>query len=138
MKKESSTSSEGKTKVGKTKRGRPKRNPAEGWPRRPLSAYNIFFKDYRQKILGAETFDQPIDEEAEKSLKPHSRRKRRKKHGKISFSGLAKSVGLMWKELSPETMAYYERQAKESRDAYQKEIKVFLEKRNGSDQNESH
>jgi len=117
-------------KVGKSKRGRPKRNPAEGWPKRPLSAYNIFFKDYRQKLLGSEVYERPVDDESEKDLKPYSRRKRRKKHGKISFSGLAKSVGLMWKELSPEVMAHYERKADVRREAYQKEIKDFLEKRN--------
>lgn len=126
-------------KLGKNKRGRPKRNPAEGWPKRPLSAYNIFFKECREKIVGEDNLDPPTDSEQKEdpNLKPHSRRKRRKKHGKISFGGLAKSVGSMWKELSPEALAYYERKAEESREAYRKEIKLFLEKRNAAKKEDS-
>jgi len=120
-------------KMGKNKRGRPKRNPAEGWPKRPLSAYNIFFKECREKIVGADKGEEDEKEEGNNDpTKPSSRRKRRKKHGKISFGGLAKSVGKMWKELSADQMTYYEQKAEQSREAYRKEIKVFLEERNKS------
>jgi len=117
-----------RSKITVNKRGRPKRDPREGWPKRPLSAYNIFFKDIRQEIVGSEE-DTPIFDCFGHCLKPHSRRRRRKKHGKISFGGLAKAVGAMWKQLSPEKVAYYNGKAEESREAYRKEIQLFLQKR---------
>ena len=118
-------------KINGNKRGRPKRDPREGWPKRPLSAYNIFFKDIRQEIVGSEE-DTPMYDSVGNSLKPHSRRRRRKKHGKISFGGLAKAVGAMWKKLPAEKVAFYEARAEESREAYRKEIQLFLQKRSAA------
>lgn len=123
----------------KNKRGRPKRNPAEGWPKRPLSAYNIFFKEYREKIVGSDNESSDIDDDdTPDMLKPFNRRRRRKKHGKISFGQLAKSVGQMWKELSPETLAYYEKKAIKSREEYRKKIKAFLQKKNATVKSQTH
>lgn len=118
-------------KINGNKRGRPKRDPREGWPKRPLSAYNIFFKDIRQEIVGSEE-DTPMYDSFGNSLKPHSRRRRRKKHGKISFGGLAKAVGAMWKKLPADKVAFYEARAEESREAYRKEIQLFLQKRSAA------
>lgn len=61
-------------------------------PKRPLSAYNIFFKEERARIL----------EEVVQSRVPN---------GKIGFQNLAKMIGKRWQELDPESMQSYKEKA---------------------------
>lgn len=62
-------------------------------PGRPLSAYNLFFKDERRRILD--------------SLPPSREKRSRNAHGKIGFQELAKIIGKRWKEADHETRATY-------------------------------
>ena len=114
------------------KRGRPKRDPSEGWPKRPLSAYNIFFKEYRNRLIGHEIKDEETSDR-NRSKKAYSRmkqpRKRRKKHGLITFANLAKSVGTKWKEMSDNEKVFYREIAKRNAEEYARELKAFLKQR---------
>lgn len=65
-------------------------------PKRPLTAYNIFFKDKRQEIL------------------------RRGSSG--GFAALARNIAGMWKLVSPETKAQYLSRAAEDKQRYQREM----------------
>jgi len=124
-----------KKRVKKTqtkKRGRPKRDPNEGWPKRPLSAYNIFFKEYRNKLIGHDIKDVESSDQLQ-SKKGYNRmkqpRKRRKKHGLITFADLAKSVGTKWKEMNELEKSVYKETAKINAEEYARVLKVFLKKR---------
>ena len=114
------------------KRGRPKRDPNEGWPKRPLSAYNIFFKEYRNKLIGHEIKDVRSSQHL-RTKRGYSRmrqpRKRRKKHGLITFADLAKSVGTKWKEMGECEKSFYKDIAKRNADEYSKVLGAFLKKR---------
>ena len=55
-------------------------------PKRPLSAYNLFFQDERQKLL------------AELPVRPEGVPLRRG-HGKIGFSAMAKTIAARWKAI---------------------------------------
>eukprot|EP00977_Amphora_coffeiformis_P020303 scaffold8050_cov180-Amphora_coffeaeformis.AAC.10 len=81
-------------------------------PKRPLSAYNMFFRDQREILL--------------KSL-PISRRQEdiRRGHGKISFQDLAKVVGAKWRDVDPEEKSTYEKIAEEGRKKYRERMKEW-------------
>ena len=78
-------------------------------PKRPLSAYNLFFKHEREKIL-AET---PVRSEG----------KPRRSHGKIGFGCLARTIADKWKNIDDETRDYFEDLAAEDKARYKQEKK---------------
>lgn len=119
-----------------------KKKPAD-MPRRPLSAYNLFFSEERERILkeidggddaGEEGKEETVVKEEEKAaattseggdeakpkalLRPlipnqKKRRPHRKTHGKISFQKLARMVGERWKALPDDRRKYYQELAQE-------------------------
>lgn len=107
-----SSTNEAKLKIARKK---PKNKP-----KRPLSAYNFFFKEGRQKILSE------IPEEDGKisySVSGKKQRKRKKNpHGKIGFENLAKVIGQRWQYLSPEQVAFYKDQAKNDMLRYREQM----------------
>ncbi|KAL3942430.1 MAG: hypothetical protein SGARI_000269 [Bacillariaceae sp.] len=96
---------------------RPWRKPKD-MPKRPLSAYNLFFADERKKLLAAraeETADFTnitknifsISAPAPSPDAPSSGKK-------LGFAGLARTVAARWKTLDDEARSGYEKQASSS------------------------
>jgi hypothetical protein len=130
-----------------------KKKPAD-MPRRPLSAYNLFFSEERERILKeiegkekgeTEEGDEEKEKEAEKTedekpkalLRPlipsqKKRRPHRKTHGKISFQELARMVGDRWKNLPEEERKYYQDLAKEDMQRQKQAMEEYYAKQNAS------
>lgn len=73
-------------------------------PKRPLSAYNLFFRDQREFLL---------------DVLPQ--RKRNRGHGKITFQDMGRIIGQRWKEIDVAEKARYEAQAAVGRAVYVKQ-----------------
>jgi hypothetical protein len=105
---------------GKAKR---KKRKAVNLPKRPLSAYNIFFKDEREKIL-SEIPDRKMARE------DHNERYGRKcRHGKISFECLAKEIGQRWQSLEPRRIEHYKALASKDMMRYKNDKEKCQERR---------
>lgn len=102
-------------------------------PKRPLSAYNIFFKEERARIL-SEIPGETTAEEGEESNKDAAAaegggsKRKKSPHGKIGFESLAKAIGQRWKSLEPEKAEYYKEKAAEDMARYKEQMEVFLAK----------
>jgi hypothetical protein len=131
------------------KRKKPRKKPT-GMPRRPLSAYNIFFSAERVRILESLDPDTiaaaPIPDYASKVkgrpdspelpeamvrplvLSDADKRPHRKLHGKIGFRELAKLVGQRWKQLTPERKKYYQDLAKQDLFRHKRAMEEYYKK----------
>jgi HMG (high mobility group) box len=105
-------------------KARKMRKKPKDQPKRPLSAYNIFFKEERQRILD-EIPEQSADA-ADEGKPPVKRRKRKRNpHGKIGFESLAKVIGQRWQGLTSDKLAYYKHQSEADKERYRKEMAEY-------------
>lgn len=115
---------------GSKKKAALRRKPKDR-PKRPLSAYNIFFKDERGRIL-SEIPGEHQNEHGNKQGK-----KKKSPHGKIGFESLAKTIGQRWQCLDPTRVAYYKSKATEDMVRYKEEMEIFLAKQAGKTDDEN-
>lgn len=73
-------------------------HPIKGFPKRPLSAYNFFFKEERRKVLH------------------------------LDFQNMGKVISARWKELPQEDRVHFEELAKVDYVRYKKEVGIFENK----------
>lgn len=105
--------------ASQAKAGRSRKKP-KNQPKRPLSAYNIFFKEERQRILDRipDTPGIPDDSSTAKAKK--------KPHGKIGFQNLARAVAKQWQSLPREEVARYQQAANADAIRYKREMQEFM------------
>ncbi|KAL7562646.1 hypothetical protein ACA910_015387 [Epithemia clementina (nom. ined.)] len=78
-------------------------------PKRPLSAYNLFFQDERQKLL------------ATRPVRPEGVPLRRG-HGKMGFAEMAKTIAAKWKVIDAATKAKFDELALEEKARYRHRV----------------
>jgi len=80
------------------KRKRRKQKPKD-YPKRPLSAYNIFFKETRERIL--------------------------KQNGKTNFQDMVRKIAALWKEITPEDKETFDAIASKDLIRYKEEVGIY-------------
>jgi hypothetical protein len=88
-----------------------RRKKPKDMPRRPLSGYNLFFKDERARILAEK------DERARNGFDQ-----------KVGFERLAQLIGQRWKVLSDNDKTPFKARADEDTQRYRREIIVYKQK----------
>jgi hypothetical protein len=102
-------------------KGKKSRKKSKDRPKRPLSAYNIFFKEERQRIL--ETIP---DRNPTEVLTDGGKAGKRKPHGKIDFQSLAKLIGKRWQSLAADEVNIYKEKAGGDMMRYRQEMEVHV------------
>lgn len=111
-------------------------------PKRPLSAYNLFFQMERHRLVNDiykpytrdEIFAMDLTTTAncdDESGTTPSRKKRshRKTHGKISFMDLARTIASEWKDMgkaAPQQRQWFEERANAAKAVYAGQLHVWL------------
>mmetsp|Transcript_124972 Transcript_124972/g.186646 ORF Transcript_124972/g.186646 Transcript_124972/m.186646 type:complete len:431 (+) Transcript_124972:157-1449(+) len=102
-------------------------------PKRPLSAYNIFFQHQRSRIVDGFTEPAP-PEEIVRSIegilsKSREKRRHRKTHGRISFGDLARAIAESWKSIDPKSKSIFDHYAEVDMMRYRREVKAWKDKK---------
>lgn len=116
-----------------------KRSRNKDLPKRPLSAYNLFFKDERAKMLGEQTTteaaaatisdaSQKDKGQTRKSGEGNSGNKKETARRRVGFEEMAQSISKKWKELSDELRAHYQAIAGREKELYKQQKELMLKK----------
>ncbi len=103
-------------------------------PRRALSAYNLFFKDQRERMIRRQERKEEEEEEgqgwnSQKGLKKRGRGSgRKRKHG-IRFESMAREIAQLWKTVDPLVLSQYEVTAEKDKKRYQYEKEMYMQQR---------
>jgi len=114
MGKQDYSSSDDEEKVvpakGKAALRKKRRNKPKDYPKRPLSAYNVFFKETRESIIAT-----------------NSNGDGEKRDHKLDFQTMAKEIASRWKNLEKTERDRVEKLAKKDMLRYRDEVKVYEE-----------
>ena len=95
-------------------------------PKRPLSAYNLFFQAERAVMLG-DAVNITAQGSSKRPNQLPKKRVHRKSHGKIGFAEMARVIGGKWKTLPDEAKSKYEAQAEREKKRYEVELEAWKE-----------
>lgn len=98
-------------------------------PKRPLSAYNFFFKEEREKIIKVVLAEDPSkvkqDPEDDGFLDEETIGRLKKEGGKVSFEEMGKIIGQRWKNIDPDRLSKYSELASEDTERYKTEMQAY-------------
>uniref|UniRef100_A0A7S1H549 HMG box domain-containing protein n=1 Tax=Thalassionema nitzschioides TaxID=33649 RepID=A0A7S1H549_9STRA len=108
---------------------RPTRKKPKDKPKRPLSAYNFFFKEEREKILKIVLAEDPKtvenEPDSEDFINEEMMERLKKEGGKVSFEEMGKLIGQRWKNIDSDRLSKYSELAAEDTERYKKEMQSY-------------
>ena len=106
-------------------------------PKRPLSAYNLFFQHEREKIItnNPEVTLETVLYKIRNTIKP-KKRKHRKSHGMIGFAELARTIADKWKTIDEDGRSPYEEKAGEEKAKYKVQLEQWTKMREAKSREE--
>jgi len=109
---------------------KPVKKKAKDKPKRPLSAYNYFFKEDRARLVAIVQNEDNATELREKNpdITDEVVSKLLKNDGKISFAEMGKIIGKRWKDITKEKKERYNNLASHDADRYKAEMHKYNEK----------
>eukprot|EP00529_Nitzschia_sp_RCC80_P030479 CAMPEP_0113482064 /NCGR_PEP_ID=MMETSP0014_2-20120614/22728_1 /TAXON_ID=2857 /ORGANISM="Nitzschia sp." /LENGTH=304 /DNA_ID=CAMNT_0000375573 /DNA_START=609 /DNA_END=1523 /DNA_ORIENTATION=- /assembly_acc=CAM_ASM_000159 len=143
-KKEQLAEGKSKSKVASVsvKRSAKQKKPKDK-PKRPLSAYNFFFKKEREKILKIVNAEDPYspevqkDKEADDYLDEEAVGRLKKEGGKVSFEEMGKIIGARWKNINPDHLTQFSELASADTERYKTEMQEYNVKQEEKMRNEA-
>eukprot|EP00536_Pseudo-nitzschia_multiseries_P012806 jgi/Psemu1/298229/fgenesh1_pm.508_\ len=116
-----------RTKIPAIKR--PTKKKPKDKPKRPLSAYNFFFKEEREKIIKVVLAEDPSavkqDPDDDGFLDAETIGRLKKEGGKVSFEEMGKIIGQRWKNIDPDRLQKYSELASEDTERYKTEMQDY-------------
>ncbi len=95
----------------------PKENSLKGSPKRPLSAYNIFFHHEQQRML----------RETSEEFASNGQSLCDSLYGSTRTAAVSRTVAIRWKELSPTEKLFYNEEARKDHLRYNEKMTVWYE-----------
>merc|ERR1712151_710465 len=93
---------------------KPVKKKAKDKPKRPLSAYNFFFKEERAKIVAVVLNEEGRDKDP--NLTDEEIVKLKKDSGKVNFEEMGKLIGRRWRDIDQERKEHCNKLAEEDKD----------------------
>lgn len=111
-------------KAAKTVKKRASKKKDKNKPKRPLSAYNYFFKEERQRILAILNGGEGVDNEpgSENFVSEEDLEKLRGDKSRVVFEEMAKLIGGHWKNVSREERDRLKALARDDLDRYNQQL----------------
>lgn len=103
-------------------------------PKRPMTAYNFYFKQQRALMLANEnnrtrkSIQVPLSSPTSQDSKP-PRLGRPPPHRVISFADMARQISKQWKTIDPDLLANFERLAVRDKERYWREKEAWLKQK---------
>jgi hypothetical protein len=100
--------------------------PRPSKPRRPLSAYNLYFKDERLRLLQEKALSTSSSSSIANAVPQQPKSDPSEEGRGVGFAQMARVIGAKWRQINPEMRAKYESLAEEEQKRYNVQKRAYV------------